>query len=138
MRKSRGAREEQKISIRLAPKEDALTGLPRDQQGNRGAREGDWEGNRDYPCQGDGDRVLWGLQSCGQVWSKQGSHFLSIEQKSHRLNKTRAKTRPQRERDEAHLKHKEDRFWGNNCSSTAHSESPGSLQAQLGRGFHRL
>lgn len=120
-----------------ASKEDALTGLPRDQPRNRGAawgaREGDWEGNRAY--QGDGERVLWGLQSCGQVWSNQGSHFLSSEQKSHKLNKRRVKTRPQRERDGAQLKHK---FWGINCSSTAHSESPHSLQAQLGRGFHRL
>lgn len=39
MRKSRerGAHKEQKIIIRLAPEEGAPTGLPRDQQGHRGA-----------------------------------------------------------------------------------------------------
>lgn len=48
MKKSRdrGPSEEQKIIIKLAPEEEALTVLPRDQQGDRGAAWGGREGDQ--------------------------------------------------------------------------------------------
>lgn len=91
---------------------------------------------RDYTLQGDGERVPWGLQSCGQVWSNQWNNFLFVFFKY--LTEVTAAGQEEgkdpavtlKENRSSPSKTQRGKFGGNTCSHNTWNESPCSLLAQ--------